>query len=150
MSHSLSIPFARVDCTGNESAYVAEVLASGWLTTASKTKELEERVANYLGTRHALAVNSCTSGLHLALDALGVNRGDKVFVPSMTFTSSAEVIRYMGADPIGHRKSYKRRFRPIPMFAHWWPCILAVAPCQCPPMIVQVFRTFAKKPEYVL
>jgi len=95
-----NVPFARVDCSGNELAYVKEVLDSGWLTTASKATELEKRFAEFLGVNHALAVNSCTSGLHLALDAIGVKRGDKVLVPTMTFTSSAEVIRYMGAEPV--------------------------------------------------
>jgi len=96
----LRIPFARVDCSGNEVEYVRQVLASGWLTTASRTRELEQRFGAYVDARHALAVNSCTSGLHLALDALGVTLGDRVFVPSMTFTASAEVIRYLGAEPV--------------------------------------------------
>lgn len=100
MSQIKNIPFARVDCSGRETEYVTEVLASGWLTTASKAHQFEENFKELIGCKHALAVNSCTSGLHLALDALGVKRGDKVFVPSHTFTASAEVIRYMGADPI--------------------------------------------------
>ena len=96
----MKIPFARVDCSGNEAKYVEEVLQSGWLTTASKAKKLEEKFCELLGCEHAMAVNSCTSGLHLALEALGIKEGDKVFVPSMTFTASAEVIRYLGADPV--------------------------------------------------
>lgn len=100
MSQSFKIPFARVDCSGKEAQYLAEVLSSGWLTTASKAKKFENRFIELIGCKHALAVNSCTSGLHLALDALDVKRGDKVFVPSFTFTASAEVIRYMGADPV--------------------------------------------------
>ena len=100
VSTHMQIPFARVDCSGNELSYVSQVLTSGWLTTASMCRKLEQNMASYVGAKHALAVNSCTSGLHLALDAIGVNRGDRVFVPSMTFTASAEVIRYMGADPV--------------------------------------------------
>lgn len=96
----MKIPFAKVDCSGNEATYVKEVLDSGWLTTASKAKNLEEKFCEFLGCEYALAVNSCTSGLHLALEALGIKEGDKVFVPSLTFTASAEVIRYLGADPI--------------------------------------------------
>lgn len=96
----MKIPFAKVDCSGNEARYVQEVLESGWLTTASKTRELESKFTEYLGCKHALAVNSCTSGLHLALESLGVGPGDGVFVPSLTFTASAEVIRYLGADPV--------------------------------------------------
>jgi len=96
----LSVPFARVDCSGNELSYVAEVLQSGWLTTASKAKRLEEVFADMIGCTHAIAVNSCTSALHLALDACGVGPGDKVLLPSLTFTATAEVVRYMGATPV--------------------------------------------------
>ena len=94
------IPYAKVSCSGNELKYLTQVLESGWLTTASKTAEFENKFADIIGAKHALAVNSCTAGLHLAMDALGVGAGDKVFVPTMTFTASAEVIRYMGADPV--------------------------------------------------
>ena len=94
------IPFSKVVCDGNELAYVREVLASGWLTTAGKTETFEERFAKRVGARFACAVNSCTAALHLALEALGVGPGDKVMVPTMTFTATAEVVRYLGADPI--------------------------------------------------
>ena len=94
------IPYSRVLCDGNELAYVREVLESGWLTTASKAKTLETRFAESVGARFACAVNSCTSALHLALEALGVGAGDRVLVPTMTFTATAEVVRYLGADPV--------------------------------------------------
>ncbi|MCE9614314.1 MAG: DegT/DnrJ/EryC1/StrS family aminotransferase [Lentisphaerae bacterium] len=94
------IPFSRVVCDGHELDYVRAVLDSGWLTTASRTREFEERFAAAVGVPHACAVNSCTAALHLALEALGVGPGQKVFVPTMTFTASAEVIRYLGADPV--------------------------------------------------
>jgi dTDP-4-amino-4,6-dideoxygalactose transaminase len=89
-----------VCCDGNEWAYLKEVLESGWLTTASKVHALEQKFAEAVQARHALAVNSCTAALHLGLEALGVRPGMKVFVPTMTFTASAEVIRYLGADPV--------------------------------------------------
>ena len=95
-----NIPFSRVSCDGNELTYVKEVLESGWLTTASKAQEFERRFAQEVGVRFAIAVNSCTSALHLGLEAMGVGPGDKVLVPTMTFTASAEVIRYLGADPV--------------------------------------------------
>ena len=95
----MKIPFARVACDGNELKYVREVLKSGWLTTARKTLEFEKRFAEATGARHACAVNSCTAALHLALEAIGVGPGDKVLVPTLTFTATAEVIRYLGADP---------------------------------------------------
>ena len=94
------IPFAKVFIGESEQKYLKEVIKSGWLTTASKTLELEKRFSEYVGAKYACAVNSCTSALHLAVDALGVKAGDKVFVPSMTFTATAEVIRYMSADPV--------------------------------------------------
>jgi dTDP-4-amino-4,6-dideoxygalactose transaminase len=96
----MKIPFSKVDCSGNELGYIQEVLESGWLTTASKAKALESQFASIVGANHACAVNSCTSALHLALEAIGVGRGDKVLLPSMTFTATAEVVRYLGADPI--------------------------------------------------
>ena len=94
------IPFSRVDCSGNEMPYVKEVLDSGWLTTAGKTRELENKFSLWHNVPYACAVNSCTSGLHLALEACGVREGALVFVPSMTFTASAEVVRYLHANPV--------------------------------------------------
>lgn len=96
----MNIPFAKVDCSGNELKYVARVLQSGWLTTAGVALEFENLFAQKVGARFACAVNSCTAALHLGLEALGIRPGDQVLVPSMTFTASAEVIRYLGADPV--------------------------------------------------
>ena len=94
------IPYSRVSCDGNELEYVRQVLESGWLTTAGRAHAFEAKFAEAVGARFAIAVNSCTAALHLGLEALGIGPGDKVFVPTMTFTASAEVIRYLGADPI--------------------------------------------------
>lgn len=96
----IKIPFSKVEVGAAERRYLEEVLNSGWLTTAGKTLEFEKKFADYVGANYACAVNSCTSALHLGIDALGVKEGDKVFVQSMTFTASAEVIRYMNADPV--------------------------------------------------
>jgi dTDP-4-amino-4,6-dideoxygalactose transaminase len=96
----MRVPFAKVACDGNELKYVQDVLASGWLTTAGKALEFERRFAEAVGARYACAVNSCTAGLHLALEAIGIGPGDKVLVPTLTFTATAEVIRYLGADPV--------------------------------------------------
>lgn len=94
------LPFARPDIGEPEIAAVVECLRSGWLTTGPNAKEFETRFAAAVhpGAR-ALAVNSATSGLHLALEAVGVSAGDEVVVPVYTFTASAEVVRYLGADP---------------------------------------------------
>ena len=93
------IPFAKVVCDGNELAYIREVLESGWLTTADKAHRFEKEFAALIKVPYVFAVNSCTAALHLALEALGVGPGDKILVPTMTFTATAEVIRYLGADP---------------------------------------------------
>lgn len=96
----MNIPFSKVSITGNESKYIEEVLNSGWLTTASKALKFEQLFAQYVGAKYACAVNSCTAALHLAVEAIGIGPGDKVLVPTLTFTASAEVVRYMGADPV--------------------------------------------------
>lgn len=96
----LKIPFAKVDCSGNELKYIQEVLNSGWLTTAGRAQLLEKKFSEYIGSKFACAVNSCTAALHLALEAIGIGPKDKVLVPSMTFTATAEIIRYLGADPV--------------------------------------------------
>jgi len=96
----MNIPFSRISLGGNEFAYVKEVLESGWLTTSAKALRFETQFKEMIGTKFACSVNSCTSALHLALEAAGIGAGDKVLVPSLTFTASAEIIRYLGADPV--------------------------------------------------
>ena len=100
MTNNLKIPFARVPIGRNEYKYIREVLASGWLTTAVKAALFEQKFSEFVGAKYACAVNSGTAALHLGIEALGVKPGDKVFVQSMTFTASAEVIRYLGAHPV--------------------------------------------------
>jgi dTDP-4-amino-4,6-dideoxygalactose transaminase len=107
------VPFARPLIGKGEEEAVLRVLRSGWLTTGTETLAFEREFAEFLslgkaasgdpsggGPLHCLAVNSATSGLHLALEACGVRRGDLVLVPSYTFTSTAEVVRYLGAEPV--------------------------------------------------
>jgi len=96
----MKVPFFRFTPDGHEQEYVRQVIASGWLTTASKTLEFEKKFAQRVGAKYACAVNSCTAALHLAAEAVGIGPGDKVLVPTMTFTATAEVIRYLGADPV--------------------------------------------------
>ena len=84
-----------------EISAVVESLSSGWLTTGPQTARFEEDFASLMGEGvHAVAVNSATAALHLGLEALGVGPGDEVIVPTMTFTATAEVIRYLGATPV--------------------------------------------------
>jgi len=94
------IPFALPSLGREEEQAVLRVLRSGWLTTGREAKAFEKEFAAYIGTPHALAVNSATAGLHLALEAVGIKRGDKVITTPYTFTSTAEIIRYLGANPI--------------------------------------------------
>lgn len=94
------VPFFKPDLSGQERKYLSEVLESGWLTTASKAQEFERRFKKQVGAEHALAVNSCTAALHLGLEALGIREGDRVLVPSLTFTASAETVRYLNAHPV--------------------------------------------------
>ena len=94
------LPFARPEIGDDEIAEVVDTLRSGWLTTGPKTKRFEDDFSAFLGdpSVHSLAVNSATAGLHLALEALGVGPGDEVITTTHTFTATAEVVRYLGAD----------------------------------------------------
>lgn len=94
------IPFHMPSIGPEEEAAVLSVLRSGWLTTGVHAKAFEEEFASFVGAKHALAVNSATSALHLGLDAARVGPGDRVIVPTMTFTATAEVVRYVGAEPV--------------------------------------------------
>ena len=95
------IPFALPDIGEEEIAEVVSALRSGWITTGPRTRQLEEEFAAFIGGgAQAIAVNSATSGLQLALDAAGVGPGDSVITTPYTFTATAEVARYLGADPV--------------------------------------------------
>lgn len=96
----MKVPFAIPECGDEEIQEVADVIKSGWLTTASRCSRFEKDFAKFVGAKHALAVNSATAALHLGLEALGIDEGDKVLVPTFTFTATAEVVRYLKADPV--------------------------------------------------
>lgn len=103
MSHSVVpfLPFALPDIGEEEIAEVVTSLRSGWVTTGPKAKQFEEDFAKWLGDGvEAISVNSATAGLHLALEALGIGPGDEVLTTTHTFTATAEVVRYLGADPV--------------------------------------------------
>lgn len=94
------LPFALPLIGDDEISEVVDTLRSGWLTTGKKTQVFENDFAAFVNASHALGVNSATSGLHLALEAIGVGPGDLVITTPYTFTATAEVIRYLGADPL--------------------------------------------------
>jgi dTDP-4-amino-4,6-dideoxygalactose transaminase len=94
------VPFFRPDVRQAEIDEVVEALRSGWLTTGPRVKRFEEEFASAVGAQHAVAVNSATAALHLAVEALGLKAGEAVLVPTMTFAATAEVVRYLGAHPV--------------------------------------------------
>ena len=95
------LPFALPEIGEEEIAEVVNALRSGWVTTGPKAKQFEADFASFLGGGvEAIAVNSATAGLHLGLEALGVGPGDEVITTTHTFTATAEIIRYLGADPV--------------------------------------------------
>ena len=101
MSERTFLPFALPEIGEDEIQEVVDSLRSGWVTTGPKTKQFEQDFARYIGDDvEAISVNSATAGLHLALEALGIGPGDEVIIPTLTFTATAEVVRYLGADPV--------------------------------------------------
>src|SRR5258706_306697 len=95
-----TIPFYRPCIEQAEIDEVVDTLRNGWLTTGPKTRQFEAEFAGYIRQKHAIAVNSCTAALHLALEAIGLQSGQSVVVPTMTFAATAEVVRYFNAKPI--------------------------------------------------
>src|SRR5439155_8384494 len=94
------IPFALPDVGEDEIQEVADTIRSGWITTGERTARFEREFRTYAGSRHAIALNSCTAGLHVALSALGIGPGDEVITTPMTFCASVNVIEHVGARPI--------------------------------------------------
>ncbi|MCC8372657.1 MULTISPECIES: DegT/DnrJ/EryC1/StrS family aminotransferase [Photorhabdus] len=95
------LPFALPEIGQSEIDEVIDSLKTGWITTGPKAKRFEQDFAQYLGSGvEAISVNSATAGLHLALEAIGIQPGDEVIVPTYTFTATAEVVRYLGAHPV--------------------------------------------------
>jgi len=97
---SAFLPFALPEIGEDEIAEVVDALRSGWITTGPKARRFEQDFSAFLGdaSLHAIAVNSATAGLHLALEGLGIGPGDEVITTTHTFTATAEVVRYLGAD----------------------------------------------------
>lgn len=94
---STDVPFFRPAIDEQEIAEVVACLRSGWLTTGPRTRQFEAAFAEAVGARHAVALNSCTAALHLAVEALHLRPGQAVLVPTMTFAATAEVVHYQGA-----------------------------------------------------
>src|SRR6267378_2494838 len=95
-----AVPFFRPDIGEQEINEVVETLRSGWLTSGKRVQLFEKNFAVAVGAPHAVGLNSCTAALHLAVEALGLQAGQAVLVPTMTFAATAEVVRYLGAIPL--------------------------------------------------
>ena len=94
------VPYFRPNISEAEIELVASSLESGWLTSGPRVAEFEQSFAQAVGAEHAIALNSCTAALHLALIALEVGEGDEVIVPTLTFAATAEVVIAVGATPV--------------------------------------------------
>jgi UDP-4-amino-4,6-dideoxy-N-acetyl-beta-L-altrosamine transaminase len=94
------LPFSLPDIGQAEIDEVVDTLQSGWITTGPKTKTFEQRFAGYIGVHHAIAVNSCTAALHIALSAAGIGPGDEVITSPLTFCSTANVVIHLGGIPV--------------------------------------------------
>ena len=94
------LPYALPSIGDEEIAEVVDSLRSGWITMGPKVKRFESAFADYVGAPHAVAVNSCTAGLQIALHAFGVGPGDEVIVPTTTFCATANVVVQLGARPV--------------------------------------------------
>src|SRR5687768_9634119 len=94
------VPFHRPAIARQETDAVVQTLQSACLTSGPRVKQFEEAFAKFIGVRHAVALNSCTAGLHLSLEAAGVGPGDEVIVPTMTFSATAGVVVHLGARPV--------------------------------------------------
>ncbi|MFN2134481.1 MAG: DegT/DnrJ/EryC1/StrS family aminotransferase [Candidatus Promineifilaceae bacterium] len=94
------LPFALPDLGQVEQHLVQEVLNSGWLTSGEKVRQFEQLFAERVGAKQAVAVNSCTAAMHLALEAIGLQAGDEVITTPYTFAATGEVVRYFNAKPV--------------------------------------------------
>ena len=94
------IPVSRPSIGKEELAAVKKVFDSGWLGMGSSVKEFEDNISAFLGGSTVIAVNTGTTAIHLALDALGVKEGDEVIVPSLTFVATVQAITSTGATPV--------------------------------------------------
>lgn len=96
----MQIPFHKTHTTDKEIDAAVDAIKSGWLTMGPKTVEFEEKFKEFVGSKEAVSMNSATAALHLALKAVGIQRGDEVIVPTNTFVATAEVVTYFDATPV--------------------------------------------------
>src|SRR6056300_1284466 len=92
----MNIPIARTNLTEAEINSVLDPLRSGWLVQGPKVREFEEKWSSFTGSKHSIAVTSCTTALHLSLAALGFGKDDEAIVPAFTWISTANIIEHLG------------------------------------------------------
>ena len=92
-----AVPFSPPDITQLEVDEVVDALKSGWITTGARTKCFEKRIAEYIGNKYAVVLNSQTAAAEMTLRILGIGPGDEVIVPAYTYTASASVVAHTGA-----------------------------------------------------
>ena len=97
---SFNIPLFKLNFDEREKTAIIDTIESTWISMGPKTEEFEEKFAQALGANHALGLSNCTVSLHLAFDALGIQEGDEVICPSLTFVATVNSIKYVGATPV--------------------------------------------------
>ncbi|OFW61091.1 MAG: aminotransferase DegT [Actinobacteria bacterium RBG_19FT_COMBO_36_27] len=96
----MKIPFAKPYLTDDDAREVYKTILTGWVTQGPKVQEFEEKFADYVGSKYAIAVSNCTNALHLAMITSGLKQGDEVICPSLSFIATANSIMYAGAKPV--------------------------------------------------
>ena len=96
----MKIPVAKPYLDKEEAQCAYDTILTGWVTQGPKVAEFEEKFANYVGSKYAVAVSNCTTGLHLAMIVAGVKEGDEVICPSLSYIATANSIRYVGAKAV--------------------------------------------------
>jgi dTDP-4-amino-4,6-dideoxygalactose transaminase len=128
MNEMSFIPFHRPSIGEEEIAEAVDTLRSGWLTTGPKTAQFERDFETYVQSPHALAANSCTAGLHLALAALGIGPGDEVITTPLTFCATVNTIMHVGATPVLADVGWDGNIDPVSVEARITPRTKAIIP----------------------
>src|ERR1700676_2435065 len=147
MNQQPFIPFNKPEIDNAEIEEVVDTLRSGWLTTGVRTAQFEREFCQYTGARHALAVNSCTAALHLALAALGVGPGDEVITTPLTFCATVNVILHVGATPVLADIGPDGNIDPLSIEARFTPRTKAIIPVHFvgAPCVMKAIWSLAKK-----
>ena len=122
------LPFALPTIEEAEMQEVGDTLKSGWITTGPRTRRFEEEFRQYIGSKHAIAVNSCTAALHIALAAAGIGPGDEVITSPLTFCSTANVIVHLGGTPVFADIGEDYNVDPSEIERRITPCTKAIIP----------------------